>query len=130
MDNKAPNMTQVDTRSFDEILNTPMTQLEELQNIYCEMYKDVYGIKARWYRETDIDRVRADINHLQAALSVQMDREEQAQAAAVAAFEQLAKISGREDAKRFQHQAYGTDGDDEFLEFRMGLPYGYFKRAE
>jgi hypothetical protein len=27
------------------------------------------------------------------------------------------------------HMAAGTDGDDEYLCYKNGLPYGYFKKA-
>ncbi len=107
-----------------------MSELEQLESLYCEMYKDVYGVKARWYKAESVEKAREDLDQLQAALEVQMDHDAQAQQQAIAAFEDLARsCGGVETAKRWQHQAYGTDGDDEYLEYRLGLPYGYFKKA-
>jgi hypothetical protein len=129
MMNKEQTMTQFDTRSFEEILNTPMTELEELENIYCEMHKDVYGVKARWYRAESVEQARADLARLEAALKVEMEREAAAQQEAIAAFMKLAATYGFENAKRYQHDAYGTEGDDEYLCYHLGLPYGFFKEA-
>lgn len=132
MDNTEHTMEQVDTRSFEEMIATPMTELEELENIYCEMHKDVYGVKARWYRATSVEQARKDIDSLQQALEVQMAQDKIYQQEAIKAFQEV--VDGHcggcvETAKRWQHQAYGTDGDDEYLAHRLGLPYGYFKKA-
>ena len=61
-------MEQVDTRSLDEILATPMTELEELECLYIEMYKDVHGMKARWYRADSVEQARRDIARLEEEL--------------------------------------------------------------
>ena len=107
-----------------------LTELEELEGIYCEMHKDVYGVKARWYRAESVEQARKDIDVLQAALEVQMEQDKKYQQEAIAAFEALVRTyGGIETAKRWQHQAYGTDGDDEFLCYHLGLPYGYFKKV-
>lgn len=107
-----------------------MTELEELESIYCDMHKDVYGCKARWYRAETVEQARADIEQLGKALEVQMAQDKVYQDEAIAAFLKLAEsYGGVENAKRYQHQAYNTDGDDEFLAYELGLPYGYFKRA-
>ena len=124
-------MEPVDTRSFEEMIATPMTELEELENIFCEMHKDVYGMKARWYRADSVEKARADIARLQVELDAQIEADRRAQQAAIKAFEELAASLGHdiETAKRWQHQAYGTEGDDEYLAYRLGLPYGYFRKV-
>lgn len=122
-------MEKVATASFEEITATPMTELEELESLYCEMHKDVYGMKARWYRATNVEQARKDLAQLEVALQAQIEADKRAQEQAILAFQELVKSYGFENAKRWQHQAYGTDGDDEFLCYHLGLPYGYFKRA-
>lgn len=125
-------MQAVDTRSFDEILATPMTKLEELECVFCELYKDVYGVRARWYRAESLEQARKDIEQLSEELKRQMAYEKAEHLKAIVSFRQMAaKHCGGnvEDAKRWQHQAYGTNGDDEYLCYQMGLPYGYFKQA-
>lgn len=119
-----------DTRSAEDIAATPMTELEELESLYCDMHKDVYGVKARWYRAESVEQARKDLDSLQAALEIQMQEEQKYQQKAIDAFESIVKAYGYETAKRYQHQAYNTDGDDEALEYHMGLPYGYFKKKE
>jgi hypothetical protein len=123
-------MEQVDTRSFEEILNTPMTELEELESLYCEMHKDVYGVKARWYRAESVEQARADLDRLGKELEAQIAKDKEFQAEAIAAFDELVKSFGYENAKRWQHQAYNTDGTDDHLEYCLGLPYKYFAKRE
>jgi hypothetical protein len=110
--------------SFDTM--APMTELEELESLYCEMHKDVHGVKARWYHAESVEKAREVLAHLEEALKIQLDHDKQAQQLAIAAFQELVKSYGFENAKCWQHQAYGTQGDDEFLCYRLGLPYGYF----
>lgn len=126
-------MEQVDTRSFEEITATPMTELEELEMLFCELHKDVYGVKARWYRAASVEQARKDVASLEEDLKRQMEQDKIYQQEAVAAFlEVVNQHCGGcvETAKRWQHQAYSTDGDDEYLCYRLGLPYGYFKQQE
>lgn len=108
-----------------------MTELQDLECIYCEMHKDVYGVKARWYKAESVEQAQADIDRLQVELERVMEQDRQSQNAAIAAFEELAASYGGdiETAKRWQHQAYDTRGDDEFLCYHLGLPYGYFKKV-
>ena len=113
-----------------EILNE-ITELEELESIYCEMHKDVYGTKARWYRADSVEQARADLAALSKALEIELVREKEMQIEAIAGFMALAEnYGGVAAAKRYQHQAYGTEGNDSFLEFELGLPYGFFKEIE
>lgn len=106
-----------------------ISALEELECIYCELHKDVYGVKARWYRAESLEAAQKDIDRLQAELEVQMARDREFQQEAIRAFELLAESwGGVETAIRWQHQAYNTQGDNEFLEYHLGLPYGYFKQ--
>ena len=107
-----------------------MTELEELESIYCDMHKDVYGVKARWYKAESVEQARADMERLSKELEAQMEQDKKFQQEAIEAVEQLAaSYGGFETAKRWQHQAYGTDGDDEYLCYKLGLPYGYFKKV-
>jgi len=109
-----------------------MTELEELENIYCEMHKDVYGMKARWYRAESVEQARKDIASLEAALKVEMERQAAAEQEAIAAFMQVVNEHCQGDfdkARRWQHDACDTRGDDEYLCYHLGLPYGFFRQA-
>ena len=106
-----------------------MTELQELESIYCDMHKDVYGVKARWYKAESVEQARADLDRLGKELDAQIEQDKKFQQEAIAAFEQVVKEHCQGDfeaAKRWQHQAYDTQGDDEYLCYRLGLPYGYF----
>lgn len=109
-----------------------LSEKEQLETIYCDLHKDVYGVKARWYRADTVEQAREDMARLQAEAEVQWEQDRQAQLQAIAAFEQVVKehCGGCiETAKRYQHQAYNTQGDDEYLCYHLGLPYGYFKKV-
>lgn len=130
MDSKEHTVEQYDTRSAEEIAAYQPTELEELENIYCEMHKDVYGVKARWYRAESVEQARKDIDRLSEELRVQMEQDKVFQQEAIAAFNMLVEAYGYEAAKRYQHQAYNTDGTDEHLAYCLGLPMFYFKQRE
>lgn len=107
-----------------------MTELEELESIYCELHKDVYGVKARWYKAESVEQARKDLSLLEAECKVQMEADRAAEQEAIKAFEELAaSYGGVETARRWQHQAFNTQGDDEYLCYHLGLPYGYFKKV-
>lgn len=110
-----------------------LTELEELECIYCEMYKDVHGIKARWYRAESVEQARRDIEALSIEAAREAQREREAQDAAAVRFEERVQATikmgagNRETALRWIHDAEGTDGDNEYLCYHLGLRYGYFK---
>jgi hypothetical protein len=112
-----------------------MTELEELESTYCDMHKDVYGVKARWYRAESVEQARADIKSLEEALEAYTKQERRNQQQAAERFEkrleEIIKMGAgtRENAIKWIHQAENTDGDDEFLCYQLGLRYGYFKKA-
>lgn len=110
-----------------------MTELEEMEQMYSELHKDVYGVKARWYHADSIEHARADLASLQAQAEVVWAREKQAQVDAGVAFEaRVAELiavgaGDRATALRWIHQAEGTDGDDERLCYALGLSFSHFK---
>ena len=112
-----------------------LTELEELEGIYCELHKDVYGVKARWDRAASVEQARADLARLQAAGEEVWVRERKQQEECVKRFEtrvQTVIESGartREDALRWIHQAENTDGSNEHLCYKLGLPYSYLRKA-
>lgn len=113
-------------------MDAVMTELQELEELYCEMHKDVYGVKARWYRAESVEQARKDLDALQEALRQEMAREAKAQDAAAAEVEQVIAnmiefgAADRETAIRWLHDSNDTGGDDAYLEFHLGLKYGYF----
>ncbi len=111
-----------------------LSDLEQLECIYSEMYKDVYGVKARWYRAESVEQARKDLDALEAAGIAQMEMEQVARKMAAVNFEKRVKetialgAGDRATALKWIHDAEGTQGDDEYLCFTLGLGYGYFKK--
>jgi hypothetical protein len=114
-----------------------MTTLEQYACTYWDMYKDAFGIRPRgidtssW---TEADYV-AEFKQLGEII----DREEIARKAAEAInlekFErrvaELISIGAKDHdmAMRWIHEAEGTQGDNDYLAWTLGLPYQYFRKA-
>lgn len=112
-----------------------MSDLEQAQCIFWDMYKDAYGFRPRgidtssWTLE--------DFNKEFEALSQEIARSEAARIAdeqtAIVKFckriEDVIKTGAgdRETALRWIHEADGSHGDNEYLCYLNGLPYGFFK---
>jgi hypothetical protein len=129
--NKEPQMT-TEFKSWEQ-----MTTLEQYACTYWDMYKDAFGIRPRgidtsaW---TEADYV-AEFKQLEEII----DREEIARKAAEAInlekFErrvaELISIGAKDSdmAMRWIHEAEGTQGDNDYLAWTLGLPYQYFRKA-
>ena len=119
-------------KSWDEL-----SRKEQLEGIYWDMYKEAHGFRPRHIRldlctEAELE---ADLDRLQIIIA---DNDLQRQAAedkAAHAFEMrvmgllASGAKDREMALRWIHEAEGSNGDDEFLCYLVGLPYGYFRKA-
>jgi hypothetical protein len=112
----------------------PMTRQEELHSIYWEMFKDAYG-----YRPRGIDtsawteqRFAAEFEVLGEMIDKQEVQRRIAEQEAAHEFEmrvQSILACGARDramALRWIHEAEGSNGDDEYLCYLVGLPYRYF----
>lgn len=114
-------------------MQVEMTELEELESIYCDLHKDVHGVKARWYRAESVEQAQKDIDNLQEAGKLIWAQEKAEQDEAAVRFEarvQETIVAGAKDratALRWIHDAEGTDGDNDYLAWTLGLPYKYFK---
>lgn len=115
----------------------PMTRQEELHSIYWEMFKDAYG-----YRPRGIDtsawteqRFAAEFEVLGQMISEQEAQRRVAEHKAAHEFEMRIQsilacgARDREMALRWIHEAEGSQGDDEFLCYLIGLPYQYFRKV-
>ena len=114
-----------------------MTTLEQYACTYWDMYKDAFGIRPRgidtsaW---TEADYV-AEFKQLGEII----DQEEIARKAAevinTEKFErrcaELISIGAKDMdmAMRWIHEAEGTQGDNDYLAWTLGLPYQYFRKA-
>jgi hypothetical protein len=114
-----------------------LSDLEQAQATYWDMYKDAYGIRPRgidtsaWTLE-DFDREFA-------ALGRVIEEEDMIrkidEAKAVEAFErrlmELLSLGAKDIdmAMRWIHEAEQTNGDNDYLAYTLGLPYLYFKET-
>lgn len=119
-------------KSWDEL-----SRKEQLASIHYDAYKDVHGVRPRWFNYDEMSE--ADLEKELELLSEQAEvvfAEEQAlQQEAIKVFE--ARVAetvaigadSRETAIRWIADAEDVNDDLEYLCFKVGLPYGYFKEA-
>jgi hypothetical protein len=111
-----------------------MTTLEQYACQFWDMYKDAYGVRPRGVDTTAWDEAtfEAEFNYLQNLIAKNEQQRRIAEQEATVAFEQRVQelyASGAKDrdmALRWIHEAEGSNGDDEFLCYLVGLPYRYF----
>ena len=114
-----------------------MSTLEQYACQYWDMYKDAYGVRPRGIDTSTWSE--ADFEDEFASLGSVIEREEAdrkvAEATAMHDFEmrmQTLMMTGARDratAMRWIHEAEGSNGDDEYLCFLLGLPYMYFRKV-
>jgi len=114
-----------------------MSVLEQMQCQYWDMYKDAYGVRPRGIDTTEWteEYFMAEFETLGKVIEQEEIARKESEAQASIRFEaqiQSMISSGaksREAALSWIHEAEGSNGDDEYLCFLLGLPYGYFRKA-
>ena len=114
-----------------------MTTLEQYACTYWDMYKDAFGIRPRgidtsaW---TEADYV-AEFKQLGDIIEREEIARKAAEAINLEKFErrvaELISIGAKnmDMAMRWIHEAEGTNGDNDYLAWTLGLPYQYFRKA-
>lgn len=113
-----------------------MSELEQAQATWWDAFKDANG-----YRPRDIDTsewtltcFKTDIIRLGQRIAAQEAERHNQEAQAAVIFEQrVQKIindgaKDRNTALRWIHEAEGSNGDDDYLCYLVGIPYGYFNK--
>ena len=114
-----------------------MSDLEQAQSIFWDMYKDAHGVRPRGIDTSTwtLEDFQAEFARLQVVIKREAEQRWIAQHEAAHAFEMRMQsvlacgAKDREMAMRWIHEAEGTNGDDEFLCWTLGLPYQYFRKA-
>jgi uncharacterized Zn finger protein len=114
-----------------------MSVLEQYACTYWDMYKDAYGVRPRGidttlWTESDFEREFVQLGRtIDANYAEQVIAEEQAMIAFEMRVQDLMTSGAKsyEMALRWVHEAEGSNGDEEYLCFLVGLPYGYFRRV-
>jgi len=130
--NKELMMSEVAYKTWEEL-----STLEQYACTFWDMYKDAHGFRPRHvdtssWTEADFE---AEFKQLADIIEREDIQRREDEAAAVVRFEarvQRVIDSGARDratALRWIHEAEGSNGDDEYLCYCVGIPYGYFKIA-
>ena len=117
---------------------TEADRKDELGAVYYDFYKEVHGIRPRWvnHEEATVEWYRAELESLQREADAQWEEQLIREGEATAQFESnlsaiIASGAGdRATAIRWMHEANDTNYDPEYLCFKLGLPYGYFRKEE
>lgn len=114
-----------------------MTEKQQLECSVWDAYKDAHGVRPR-FMNMDAMSIAELKEELERCVSVIEENEKQREIdeeRAMHDFEMrmlnlmMSGAKSREQALRWVHEAEGSDGDDEYLCFLLGLPYGYFRKV-
>ena len=112
-----------------------MTELEQAQCIYSDMHKDAYGFRPRFdFSNWTLEHFKAEFEIMSQIIEADNENQKTQEAEAAHDFElriQNLLMSGAKNramAIRWLHEAEGSNGDDEYLCFLLGLGYGYFRK--
>ena len=111
-----------------------LSPLEQARELWWDMYKDANGFRPRGIDTSawTLDDFNKEFKFLGSQIEVAEIEREQSQERASHDFEMriqsLMMAKDRDMALRWTHEAEGSDGDDEYLCYLVGLPYGYFKK--
>ena len=114
-----------------------MTELEQAQATFWDMYKDAYGVRPRGVDTSawTLDDFTSEFVILGQAIDREETDRKASEAQAVTVFERrVAELlnTGARDydmAMRWIHEAEDTQGDNDYLAWTLGLPYQYFRKA-
>jgi hypothetical protein len=119
-------------KSWDEL-----SDLEQAQATFWDMYKDAHNFRPRHidtsaWTLADFEREFVELGEIMKANEIAQGIEE---VKAVEKFErrvaEMISIGAKDYdmAMRWMHEAEGTQGDNDFLAWTLGLPYQYFRKA-
>jgi hypothetical protein len=122
----------VDFQSWDEL-----SELEQAQATFWDMYKDAYGVRPRGVDTTGwtLETFRKEFDYLGQLIEREDIARRAAEAQAVETFERrVAELMtmGAKDSEmalRWIHEAEETRGDNDYLAWTLGLPYQYFRKT-
>ena len=113
-----------------------MSTLEQYACQFWDMYKDAYGVRPRGVDTSNWDEAtfEAEFNYLQDMIAKNEQERKISEQEAAHDFEMRVLsllqtgAKDRDMALRWIHEAEGSNGDNEFLCYLVGLPYGYFRK--
>ena len=113
-----------------------MSELEQVQCTYWDMYKDAYGVRPRWIDTTkwSLADFEAEFASLATAIEQADVQRKTAEVQAIAKFEDTVTNlmntgNSRERVIAWLMDAESANGDFEYFSYTQGLPYSYFRKA-
>ena len=113
-----------------------LSELEQAQEIYSDMHKDAYGFRPRFdYSTWTLDKFNSQFELMGQIIEADNKVEKENQEKSAHDFEMrvlsLLQTGAKDRAMaiRWIHEAEGSNGDNEYLCFLLGLPYSYFKKT-
>jgi hypothetical protein len=114
-----------------------MSTLEQYACQFWDMYKDAYGVRPRGIDTSTWTEADFEAEFVSLSETIDANYKQQLAQEAVAQHDFEMRVlsllqTGAKDramALRWVHEAEGSNGDDEFLCYLVGLPYGYFRKA-
>ena len=111
-----------------------MSTLEQYACQYWDMHKDAYGVRPRGIDTSSWTEADFEAEFVSLSQTIDANYKQQLAQEAVAQHDFEMRVlsllqtgaKDREMALRWIHEAEGSDGDDEYLCFLLGLPYRYF----
>ena len=115
-----------------------MTVVEQYACQYWDMYKDAYGVRPRGIDTSSWTEADFEREFVQLSKTIDENYREQlaSEAKAVERFEAQVEsfiqsgAKDREMALRWIHEAEGSNGDEDYLCYLIGLPYSYFRKLD
>jgi len=114
-----------------------MTELEQAQAIFWDMYKDAHGIRPRGIDTGTwtLEQFQQEFEYLGRVIADNENQRKVFEADAIEKFEKHVTDTicmgarDRETALRWIMDASNANGDWEYLCYDLGLPYHYFRKA-
>ena len=111
-----------------------MSTLEQYACQFWDMHKDAYGVRPRGIDTSSWTEADFEAEFVSLSQNIDANYKQQLAQEAVAQHDFEMRVlsllqtgaKDREMALRWIHEAEGSNGDDEYLCFLLGLPYRYF----
>ena len=115
-----------------------MSVLEQYACQYWDMYKDAYGSRPRgidtstWTEQQFEAEFVILAREIESSYQAQLVREEIAKHDFEMRVQDLLQTGAKDRAMalRWIHEAEGSNGDEDYLCYLVGLPYGYFRKVD
>jgi hypothetical protein len=120
-----------DFKSWEE-----MSVVEQYACQFWDMYKDAYGVRPRGINTSSWTEADFEAEFVSLSKVIEQENTARLESEERAAHDFEMRVLGllqsgakdREMALRWVHEAEGSNGDDEYLCYLVGLSYGYFRK--